>query len=475
MSNSRDVPLPDARRLGHARVHAAALQQVRKALSAEASVLDRAISDQASSSIEAKLARKGSYQLGGVASCVATAKQRHLPRGFGPGGAGGASADGKPSPPPSSDNLSTLRGCFLARLAIQRREEARFWKGQLVAAIAKASRVSGYARLSDFKGLAVLQMMPPPPTDLALSSRPSTAGGVSRPGTASSTRGFSRPGSAAAPPAIISRSVTIGVPKVEKLALHPGPHRAATSGKLLQAGGEHEGGSSASTSAVSSKKPSRQPSARIRDELLNPAGSNEDEKLRIAAEEASKRQPVEIVDRWATPQRVLEAAHELGILYGMIGSIQGLGGPPPGLTTRAAPYRALWVACEFAVAPLPALWKARWQRGETADHPLRVVYEKTEQGHVTERDEHPLLHAYQSIAARFIPHCPRASIKTSPQCAYMLFSVDGMPLHRHAPRRQALLQAAQDRRVRQQQWHGRSDARRRTAPWGFHLQAQLGR
>ena len=135
---------------------------------------------------------------------------------------------------------------------------------------------------------------------------------------------------------------------------------------------------------------------------------------------------------------MLEAAHELGILYGMIGSIQGLGGPPPGLTTRASPYRALWVACEFAVAPLPALWKARWQRGETADHPLRVVYEKTEQGHVTERDEHPLLHAYQSIAARFIPHCPRASIKTSPQCAYMLFSVDGMPRcidMRHAAKR----------------------------------------
>ena len=38
----------------------------------------RAIQEQAANAIEAKLSKKGSFQLGGVSSCVSTARQKHL-------------------------------------------------------------------------------------------------------------------------------------------------------------------------------------------------------------------------------------------------------------------------------------------------------------------------------------------------------------------------------------------------------------
>ena len=108
-----------------------ALAAVRAALATEAEVLNRAIADQAATAIEAKLSRKGSYQLGGVASCVATARKKHLPAGAEPAAAAGAAAraraaptneGGAPPPPPYADDPLRQRR-FLPTLR-------RMWRGR---------------------------------------------------------------------------------------------------------------------------------------------------------------------------------------------------------------------------------------------------------------------------------------------------------------------------------------------------------
>ena len=50
-----------------------------------------------------------------------------------------------------------------------------------------------------------------------------------------------------------------------------------------------------------------------------------------------------------SPASVLDAADDMGLLHGLVGSIHGLGAPPPGKTTLSSPFKALWVAAEFVL------------------------------------------------------------------------------------------------------------------------------
>lgn len=329
-----------------------ALERVEAALAAEAEILNRAITDQAASSIEAKLSRKGAYQLGGVSSCVTSARKRHLPWQ--------ESEDHQPAPPPKSEDPSVQRG-YLAQVRYGLRRERSFWHGILVTALARDARVSGYPRLADFKGLAVLQTIPPAHAEIesALAACPGSSVD-------------------AAPPM-----------------------------------------SAASVSAQTIK--------------------------------------------WATPALVLEAAADLGLLYGLIGSVQGLGGPPPGHTTRAAPYRALWIAAAYAMAPLPALWSVRSVSDSKHGVPPKLLYEKTESGRTHQSDIHPLREAYYSTCARFLRHCPQLSLKQVPFLAHFLFCVDGKP-------------RCVDMRVAAKRWYKKRQQRPRAPPPGLassRLQSSL--
>ena len=318
-----------------------ALELVRNVLNEEAEILNRAIVDQATNAIEANLSRKGSYQLGGVYSCVATARQRHLPW-----------AEAAVAPPPP---LST-RPSFLEQELNSMVFWRTFWFGELVAAISRYSRVSGYARLSDFKGLAVLQTMPGVTSALA-----------------------------AAPTASMAAPANFG-----RELLH------------RKWGAEPESGIVASASRPPS--PTKTSSW-----------------------------------RWAaTPKRVLEAAEDLGLLYGMVGSVQGLGGPAPGHTTRAAPYKCIWLAAAYALAPLPALWTELRLPPKVPGGPARRIWRKSESGRITDRETHPLRDAYRVTCGRCIAHSPHISLKQRPHFAWVLFSVDNKPRcvdMRHAAKR----------------------------------------
>ena len=90
-------------------------------------MLRRAISSQATAAAEAKLARKGSYQLGGVASVIANARQRHLPHG----------GDGKSPPPPPKHEDPDVIGGFLHAALHSLRWERAFWRKALVQSVAR--------------------------------------------------------------------------------------------------------------------------------------------------------------------------------------------------------------------------------------------------------------------------------------------------------------------------------------------------
>ena len=264
------------------------LARVREGLETEAAVLRRAITSHATATVEAKLARKGSFQLSGVASVIANARTRHLPHG----------GEGPPPSPPPSEHDPAARAGYLYTTMHELRWEQRFWRKALVCHVASLARVSGFARLADFKGLAVLQA------------------------------------------------------------------------------------------------PDHDPAAPL------------------------------------TPAAVLDACDEIGLLPGLVGSPSGLGSPPPGKPPISAPFRAIWLAAEFLLAPLPALWRAVPPADGAADGFAggRRTYEKTLAGDVFTSDAHPLRDAYHTTARRFIRYCPQLSLKQRPQYAWHLFEIDGQPL-----------------------------------------------
>ena len=317
-----------------------ALRLVRKTLDDEEAILNRAIAEQAANAIEAKLSRKGSYQLGGVSSVVQQARARHMH----------VDADALVPPPPLADSPRNDKS-YLGWKKHKLEHDRTFWESILVNEIAKAARVSGYPRLSDFKGLAVLQTLPPAPVDLSA--------------LGAQTSGPSPP---------------------TGLAAMRGKATAATA--------------AASTPTAPPPPP---PPPRI-----------------------------------ATPLRVLEAAEDLGLLYGLIGSVQGLGGPAPGHTTRAAPFKCIWIATAYSLAPLPAMWVEKRVAGKSVGEPSRAVWHKADHGILIERETHPLRDAYRSTCARCVRHCPDLSLKQRPYLAWLLFSIDGKPRcvdMRHAAKR----------------------------------------
>ena len=266
-----------------------ALDEVRASLEEEGDVLRRAIGAQATAAVEAKVARRGSYQLGGVASALSNARQRHLP---------GEGKNDVKAPPKHLD--PAVMGGYLYHALHALRWERKFWRSTLVQSLAEQAHVSSFKRLGDFKGLAVLQ-------------------------------------------------------------------------------GTYENAPFLSTKCLS-------------------------------------------------PARVLDAADELGLLAGLVGASAGIGSPPPGKSTLAAPFRALWVAAEFILAPLPALWSfvpaeatggsARWKK---------PIYRKHDQGEVLDFHEHPLRESYQLTARRFCNYAPQVSLKKQPAVAWYLFALDGQP------------------------------------------------
>jgi hypothetical protein len=266
-----------------------ALDEVRASLGEEGDVLRRAIGAQATAAVEAKVARRGSYQLGGVASALSNARQRHLP---------GEGKNDVKAPPKHLD--PAVMGGYLYNALHAIRWERKFWRSTLVQSLAEQAHVSSFKRLGDFKGLAVLQ-------------------------------------------------------------------------------GTYENAPFLSTKCL-------------------------------------------------TPARVLDAADDLGLLAGLVGASAGIGSPPPGKSTLAAPFRALWVAAEFILAPLPALWSfvpaeatggsARWKK---------PIYRKHDQGEVHDFHEHPLRESYQLTARRFCNYAPQVSLKKQPVVAWYLFALDGQP------------------------------------------------
>ena len=258
--------------------------------------------------------------------------------------------------------------------------ERNFWRSVLVSAIARASRVSGYPRLSDFKGLAVLQTMPPPPVDADALPPPKEKSKFGKLGMGGKANALS------AADGTVAGKIPDAKPKLK----HQESHGSAVTALALNPVSAH--------------------SMKDGENKTDLKGLKEEDPL-----------------RFMTPLRVLEAAQDLGLLYGLIGSVQGLGGPPPGHTTRAAPYRCLWIAAMYAMAPLPANWQVKRLPPEVEGGDKKLVYQKSEQGRLLERDSHPLREAYRQTCARCINHCPKLALKQTPYIAWLLFSIDGKP------------------------------------------------
>ena len=175
------------------------------------------------------------------------------------------------------------RYCYLAEMLRYIYLERNFWRSVLVSAIARASRVSGYPRLSDFKGLAVLQTMPPPPVDADALPPPKEKSKFGKLGMGGKANALS------AADGTVAGKIPDAKPKLK----HQESHGSAVTALALNPVSAH--------------------SMKDGENKTDLKGLKEEDPLRCM-----------------TPLRVLEAAQDLGLLYGLIGSVQGLGGPPPG-------------------------------------------------------------------------------------------------------------------------------------------------
>ena len=112
-----------------------------------------------------------------------------------------------------------------------------------------------------------------------------------------------------------------------------------------------------------------------------------------------------------------------------------------------AGYRALWIAVEFARAPLPAFWSATrvGSREESADGSAdgsaegsergsegdeggeRILYTHAEGGVLTRTTRHPLADTYADIASRYMAAVRggKKSLSLNPSLAWFQFAVNG--------------------------------------------------
>lgn len=117
-----------------------------------------------------------------------------------------------------------------------------------------------------------------------------------------------------------------------------------------------------------------------------------------------------------TPERVLAAANALGLELSLdVDSAR--------YVLAQGPYRALWIAVEYAKAPLPAFWSPMLQPDGT------YLYVHAKDRTLTETAVHPLHDAHVRLARRFQladKNCNKP-LSRKPELAWYFFAVDGKP------------------------------------------------